>query len=71
MRPRLDRLPLALAITATLVLKVIILSLIWKAFFSTPQTKKMRLPTGQVEQRLLGTHAPATPTLKAAHDSPR
>ncbi|MES3023419.1 MAG: cytochrome oxidase putative small subunit CydP [Pseudomonadota bacterium] len=71
MRPAPVRLPLALAITLALVVKVIILSLLWKAFFSSPQTKKMRLPTEQVEQRLLGTQAPVPPPMRAAHDSLR
>jgi hypothetical protein len=56
MRPR--TLPLALAITLALILKVLLLSLLWKAFFSNPPTKKMRLPTAVVEQHLLNTPAP-------------
>ncbi|ATQ78134.1 hypothetical protein CR152_29200 [Massilia violaceinigra] len=55
MRALLHRLPFALAITLVLVLKVVILFMLHKAFFSTPQVKKMRMPTAQVEQHLLDT----------------
>lgn len=74
---RLTRSPLAVEITLALLLKVVILALIWKAFFAAPQTKKMVLPTPQVEQHML---APAptppittmsNPSLEAAHDSRR
>jgi len=51
--PRFTRLPLALEIALALLIKLMILTLLWYAFFSTPQTKKMRLPTPQVEQHLL------------------
>lgn len=58
MRALLHRLPFALAITLVLVLKVVILFMLYKAFFSTPQVKKMRMPTAQVEQHLLDTPRP-------------
>ncbi len=48
-------LPFALTITLALVLKVILLMALHKAFFSQPQVKKMRMPTEKVEQHLLGT----------------
>jgi hypothetical protein len=53
--------PLAMAITAALVLKACLLFLLWKAFFSHPPTKKMRLPTAVVEQHLLNTPPPKAP----------
>ncbi|MDQ1920981.1 cytochrome oxidase putative small subunit CydP [Massilia pseudoviolaceinigra] len=61
MRALLHRLPFALAITLVLVLKVVILFMLYKAFFSTPQVKKMRMPTAQVEQHLLDTPRPKPP----------
>ena len=69
MRPRLGNMPFALAITLALLLKVLLLSLLWKAFFSAPQTKKMRLPTAVVEQHLLD--APSLPPLPKASNDPR
>ncbi|MES2317300.1 MAG: cytochrome oxidase putative small subunit CydP [Pseudomonadota bacterium] len=51
---RLHGMPLALAITLALIVKVIILMALHKAFFSAPQAKKMRMPTATVEQHLLG-----------------
>ncbi|MGW8391555.1 cytochrome oxidase putative small subunit CydP [Pseudoduganella sp. HUAS MS19] len=50
---------LALAITVALAVKVLLLYGLWYAFFSHPQTTKMRLPAGQVESHLLS--APAKP----------
>ncbi len=47
--------PLAVAITLALVLKVILLTIIYKVSFSAPQVKKMRMPTATVEQHLLKT----------------
>ena len=58
MRPRPGGMPLALAITLALVAKILILTLLYKAFFAAPQAKKMRMPTAAVEQHLLGTPAP-------------
>ncbi len=67
MRTWLHRLPFALAITLVLVLKVVILVLLYQAFFSNPQVKKMRMPTEKVEQHLLGQSAPpAVSTLPKA-----
>ncbi len=54
MRP----LPLWLAITLALILKVLLLTLLWQAFFSHPQAKHMRLPGAQVEQHLLHPSPP-------------
>ena len=50
--------PLWLSITLALVLKVLLLTLLWKAFFAHPQARKMRVPAAQVEQHLLNTPAP-------------
>lgn len=50
--------PLALAITLALVLKVILLTIIYQVSFSAPQVKKMRMPTANVEQHLLSTPSP-------------
>lgn len=59
----LHRMPLALAITLALIVKVILLTMLHKAFFSAPQVKKMRMPTARVEQHLLSQPAPvARPT---------
>ncbi len=63
---------LALTITLALIVKVLLLAMLWKAFFSTPQTKKMRLPTSVVEQHLLTAPSPTTELpRKANHDSDR
>lgn len=61
MRAFLHRLPFALAITLVLVVKAVLLFMLYKAFFSTPQVKKMRMPTAQVEQHLLETPRPTPP----------
>ncbi|MFZ6657880.1 cytochrome oxidase putative small subunit CydP [Undibacterium sp. TJN19] len=50
---RLKRLPLWLEITLAICIKVLILSLLWNAFFSRPQTRHMRLPAEKMEQHLL------------------
>jgi hypothetical protein len=55
---RPGRYSLALSIALVLVVKVALLYGLWYAFFSHPQTKKMRLPTGQVEHHLLAAPAP-------------
>ena len=60
MRARAKGMPLALAITLALVLKVILLTIIYQVSFSAPQVKKMRMPTANVEQHLLNT--PRTPS---------
>ncbi|GGC73937.1 cytochrome oxidase putative small subunit CydP [Undibacterium terreum] len=63
--PRLTRLPLAVEITLALLIKILILTLLWKFFFSHPQVKKMRMPLPQVEQHLLA-ETPATKLATAA-----
>lgn len=55
---------LALTIALALVVKLALLYGLWYAFFSHPQTRKMRLPTAQVERHLLAAPAPTTPTEK-------
>ncbi|MEJ7806842.1 MAG: cytochrome oxidase putative small subunit CydP [Telluria sp.] len=57
MRAPRKGMPLALAITLALVLKVILLTIIYQVSFSAPQVKKMRMPTAHVEQHLLNTSA--------------
>jgi hypothetical protein len=59
---RLHGYPLALAITLALVVKALILFGLWKAFFSAPQAKHMRMPTAAVEQHLLAPPSPAPKT---------
>ena len=60
MPARRKGMPLALAITLALLLKVILLTVIYKVSFSAPQVKKMRMPTANVEQHLLSsTRIPA------------
>ena len=58
MPARSKGMPLALAITLALVLKVVLLTVIYKISFSAPQVKKMRMPTVYVEQHLLNIPAP-------------
>ncbi|WP_395826309.1 cytochrome oxidase putative small subunit CydP [Collimonas sp.] len=73
--PRFTRLPLAVEITLILAIKIALLTLLWKAFFSEPQTKKMRMPTALVEQHFLPPQAltpaslPSTP--RPSYDSNR
>lgn len=50
--------PLWLAITLALLVKIAILTALHRAFFAAPQAKKMRMPTPAVEQHLLGTPPP-------------
>ena len=59
--PRLTQLPLGAEIALILLVKIAILTVLAKTFFSEPQAKKMRMPTEQVEQHLLAP-APATAT---------
>jgi hypothetical protein len=61
---RLHGYPLALAITLALVLKALILFGLWKAFFSAPQAKHMRMPTAAVEQHLLAPSPHTRPERK-------
>ncbi|MFZ6747969.1 cytochrome oxidase putative small subunit CydP [Undibacterium sp. Ren11W] len=44
-----------------LLLKLLALLFLWKAFFSHPQTKHMRLPTPTVEQHMLSPSGPNSP----------
>ena len=78
--PRLTRFPLAVEIALALVLKLALLALIWHAFFSAPQTRKMRMLTPQVEQHFLTPPQPRTMSGvrpespspdRSAHDSNR
>ncbi len=59
--PRLTQLPLGAEIALILLVKIAILTVLAKTFFSEPQAKKMRMPTEQVEQHLLAP-APFTVT---------
>ncbi|WP_342117404.1 cytochrome oxidase putative small subunit CydP [Pseudoduganella sp. OTU4001] len=60
-----SRRSLALSIAIALAVKVLILFGLKTAFFSQPQTKKMRMPTALVERQLLATPLPVpTPTEK-------
>jgi type II secretory pathway component PulM len=45
--------PLAREITLALVLKLLLLGLIWWAFFSEPAARHMRLDPDRVQQQLL------------------
>lgn len=65
--PRLSKLPLGVEITLILVVKIALLTVLAKTFFSEPQAKKMRMPTALVEQHLL---APATTTPLPLSSSP-
>ncbi len=62
--PRLTQLPLGAEIALILLVKIAILTVLAKTFFSEPQAKKMRMPTEQVEQHLLAP-APATAAIAA------
>jgi len=66
--PRLPGPSLARTITIALVIKMAILALLWKAFFSAPQTSHMLLPANQVEQHLFATSLPP-PTLPKKADN--
>lgn len=55
------RLPLAVEITLILIVKIALLTVLWKAFFSEPQTKKMRMPTDLVEQHFLSSQPAVSP----------
>ncbi|MBJ7313163.1 cytochrome oxidase putative small subunit CydP [Rugamonas sp. CCM 8940] len=61
---------LALAITLALLLKALILFGLWKAFFSTPQAKHMRVPAAQVERHFLAAPPPAAPTAPTTSTTP-
>jgi hypothetical protein len=69
-------LPLYLEISIFLCIKLLAIFVMWKLFFSQPQTKKMRLPTTTVEQHLLSTppdikHAQSVGAAEAAASQPR
>ncbi|MET3131517.1 hypothetical protein AAKU55_001779 [Oxalobacteraceae bacterium GrIS 1.11] len=68
-RPRWPRLSLGWSITLALIVKAALLSWLWLAFFATPQTKKMRLPTDAVERHFLAAAPLATLAPKANHES--
>ncbi|MES2935737.1 MAG: cytochrome oxidase putative small subunit CydP [Pseudomonadota bacterium] len=70
---RFKRLPLGLEISLALLLKIVLLCLVWKFFFSAPQAKKMLVPMPHVEQHLLGRSHTASPTSRSkdSHDSAR
>ncbi|MFL6659819.1 MAG: cytochrome oxidase putative small subunit CydP [Massilia sp.] len=56
--------PLWMALSLALTVKVLLLVLLYKACFAAPQAKKMRMPTATVEQHLLGSAAaPSSPPL--------
>jgi hypothetical protein len=68
-------LPLWLEIVLVLLIKLTALFILWKAFFSHPQTKHMALPTPAVEQHLLSPESatlatPAIPMLGPASGQP-
>lgn len=66
LKKRFTRLPLALEITLILIVKIVLLTLLWKAFFSEPQIKKMRMPTELVEQHFLTSQ----PVAITSHSTP-
>jgi len=66
--PRLSQLPLGMEITLLLLLKITLLFILARAFFSEPQAKHMHMPTALVEQHLLAS-APAPATLPASDHS--
>jgi|GEM_PF-1410172 len=68
--PRLPRTSLKVTIALALIVKVVILTLLWKAFFSAPQAKNMRMPTSAVEQHLLSAAPPLLPLSPKANDEP-
>ncbi len=67
---RFTRLPLAIEITLILAIKIAILTLLWKAFFSEPQTKKMRMPTALVEKHFLTPQAVTIPSYSSTQRPP-
>jgi|SRR5450830_743990 len=64
--PRFTHLPLGVEIALILVVKIALLTVLAKAFFSEPQAKKMRMPTEKVEQHFL---APAATSNSAANSA--
>ena len=75
MAARRQGIPLALAITLALVVKVILLTILYKVSFSAPLVKKMRMPTANVEQHLLSASPsstpPPSPLPRESHDPDR
>ncbi|WP_050462486.1 cytochrome oxidase putative small subunit CydP [Herbaspirillum autotrophicum] len=75
--PRLTKLPLGIEIALILAIKIALLTVLAKTFFSEPQAKKMRVPTDQVVQHMLSPAIAApSPTAftspsEATHDSNR
>jgi|GEM_PF-1633153 hypothetical protein len=67
---RLTRLPFGLEIALAVIFKLALLAMIWNAFFSKPQTNKMRMPTTQVEQHLLTPAQPPTASSGIRFESP-
>ncbi|MBB5201306.1 cytochrome oxidase putative small subunit CydP [Glaciimonas immobilis] len=65
-----SRLPLAVEITLIVIIKLALLFVLWKLFFSEPQTKKMRMPTDLVEQHFLTNRPHAAPTSAATSSVP-
>ena len=66
------RLSLKAEIGIAVVIKLLILFLLWKAFFSAPQAEHMRMPAPQVTQHVLAvpTNSPSTAS-EVSHDSHR
>jgi hypothetical protein len=68
------RLPFAVEVALAVLIKLLVLAWLWNTFFSAPPTKKMRLPTAQVEQHLLSspqagdTARPHSSSAEAMHD---
>jgi hypothetical protein len=62
---------LARTITVALIIKMLILALLWKMFFSAPQTKHMLLPASQVEQHLFAASPPPQALPKKVNDESR
>ncbi len=61
---------LALAIALALLLKALILFGLWKAFFSTPQAKHMRVPAAQVQQHFFAAPPAPVPRVPPAASAP-
>jgi hypothetical protein len=59
---RIRRLPFAIEVALVVSVKLLLLAWLWNVFFSAPQTKKMRLPTAQVEQHLLPARHDVVPS---------
>ena len=66
---RLTSLPLGLEIFLILCIKIAILTVLAKTFFSAPQAKHMRMPTEQVEQHLLPPSTNASAPASATNSS--